>query len=294
MNENENSADMNQTGQVPGGSMPKGAFGYEASPNPDTVNDTGAASSQSQAPRNSFLSIAEVGTLSRSRTLRLQKDDAIVAMDAKAYHGDIDTFLDILFELEDGKSVMLTIWRKGVIYNVVVRGPLGCTLEYAKPEMSETINNDFKAADIGHPDDYVMYEILRDIKRKTEIIDTRPSDVAMLVPVIWLIQTRLWEALLAVSMIYAVTWSVHWVLFVIAYILLSLYFKKAQVPLRRSFSLFKERQMWLIIAARSSKEVQEICRKIDPKCDFVDSEVGPVPVDEAPAKKRRRPNKQAS
>jgi hypothetical protein len=79
------------------------------------------------------------------------------------------------------------------------------------------------------------------------------------------------------------------VLFVIAYILLSLYFKKAQVPLRRSFSLFKERQMWLVIAARSLREVQEICRKIDPKCDFIDSEIGPVPVDDAPVKKRRRP-----
>ena len=289
MNQNDTSADRNQTGQSPNGQASKGAFGYEASPNPDTVSDTGAASPQDQAPRNSFLSIAEIGTISRSRTLRLQKEDAIVAIDAKAYHGDIDTFLDILFELENDKSVMLTIWRKGIVYNIIVRGPLGCTLEYSKPEISEAINNDFKTADIGHPDDYVMFEVLRDMKRKTEIIDTRPSDVVLFIPVIWLMQNRLWEALLAVTLIYGVTLSVHWVLFVIAYILLSLYFKKVQVPLRRSFSLFKERQMWLVIAARSLREVQEICRKIDPKCDFIDSEIGPVPVDDAPVKKRRRP-----
>ncbi|MDB2389628.1 hypothetical protein N9X12_00165 [Alphaproteobacteria bacterium] len=289
MNEIETRADINQAGQMPHGSAPKGAFGYEASPNPDTVNDTGAATAQDQVPRNSFLSISEIGALSRSRTLRLQKDDAIVAIDAKPYHGDIDTFLDILFELENGKSVMLTIWRKGVIYNILVRGPLGCTLEYSKPEISEAINNDFKEADIGHPDDYAVFEVLRDIRRKTEIIDTRPSDLILFMPVIWLMQNRLWEALLAVTLIYGVTLSVHWVLFVISYILLSLYFKKAQVPLRRSFSLFKERQMWLIIAARSTREVQEICRKIDPKCDFIDSEVGPVVADAPPAKKRRRP-----
>lgn len=294
MNENETRADRNQAGHVPNSSAPKGAFGYEASPNPDVVNDTGAASPQDQSPRNSFISIAEISPISRSRTLRLQKDDAIVAIDAKPYHGDIDTFLDILFELENDKSVMLTVWRKGVVYNIIVRGPLGCTLEYSKPEISETINNDFKEADIGHPDDYAMFEVLRDIKRKTEIIDTRPSDVVIFMPVIWLLQNRLWEALLAVALIYGVTWSVHWVLFVIAYVLLSLYFKKAQVPLRRSFSLFKERQMWLIIAARTLREVQEICRKIDPKCDFIDSEVGPVPVDEAPVKKRRRPKKSSS
>ena len=291
MNENETSAGGQQAGQPSDGAAPRSAYGYEASPNPDTVSDADTPDTQDQAPRNSFLSIAEIGTISRSRTLRLQKDDAIVAVDAKPYHGDIDNFLDILFELENGNSAMLTIWRKGVIFNVIVRGPLGCTLEYSKPELSEAINNDFKAAQIGHPDDYTMYEVLRDIRRKTDIIDTHPSDIAMLIPAIWLLQNRLWEALLAVALIYSVTFSVHWVLFVISYILLSLYFKKAQVPLRRSFSLFKERQMWLIIAARSTREVQEICRKIDPKCDFIDSEVGPVPVDEAPVKKRRRVSK---
>ncbi|ADE39058.1 hypothetical protein [Candidatus Puniceispirillum marinum] len=291
MNENNTSTGRNQSGSSPDGAIPKSAFGYETSPNPDTVSDAGAANPQNNAPRNSFLSISEIGTISRSRTLRLQNGDAIVAVDAKPYHGDIDTFLDILFDIEDGKSVMLTIWRKGVIYNIIVRGPLGCTLEYAKPDISEAINNDFKEADIGHPDDYSTFEVLRDIKRKTEVIDTRPSDLIMFIPAIWLMQNRLWEALLAVTLIYGVTLSVHWVLFVIAYILLSLYFKKAQVPLRRSFSLFKERQMWLIIAGRSIREVQEICRKIDPKCDFIDSEVGPVLPDEAPAKKRRRPRK---
>jgi len=294
MNENETSTGNNEAGGTPDGGSSKKAFGYEASPNPDTVTDAENPETKDQAPRNSFLSIAEIGTISRSRTLRLQKEDAIVAVDAKPYHGDIDTFLDHLFELENGKSAMLTIWRKGVIYNVIVRGPLGCTLEYSKPEISEAINNDFKAAEIGHPDDYVMFEVLRDIRRKTDIIDTRSSDLALLIPAIWLMQNRLWEALLAVILIYGVTLSVHWVLFVISYALLSLYFKKAQVPLRRSFSLFKDRQMWLIIAARSTREVQEICRKIDPKCDFIDSEIGPVPVDEAPPKKRRRPNNQTT
>jgi len=134
MNENETRADRNQAGQVPNSSAPKGAFAYEASPNPDVVNDTGAASQQDQSPRNSFISIAEISPISRSRTLRLQKDDAIVAIDAKPYHGDIDTFLDTLFELENDKSVMLTVWRKGVVYNIIVRGPLGCKLEYSKPE----------------------------------------------------------------------------------------------------------------------------------------------------------------
>ena len=101
MNENETRADSNQASHVPNSSEPKGAFGYEASPNPDVVNDIGAPSPQDQSPRNSFISIAEIGPVSRSRTLRLQKDDAIVAIDAKLYHGDIDTFLDILFEIEN-------------------------------------------------------------------------------------------------------------------------------------------------------------------------------------------------
>jgi hypothetical protein len=44
----------------------------------------------------------------------------------------------------------------------------------------------------------------------------------------------------------------------------------------------------LVIAARDLKDVQQICRQIDPKTRFRNSLVGEPVIDEAPTKKRRR------
>ena len=78
-------------------------------------------------------------------------------------------------------------------------------------------------------------------------------------------------------------------MFVITAIILAVYFSRAQTALLRSFALYKEKQMWLILAATSEKEVQLFCRHFDPKCDFKGSQVGPPKEDEEkPRKKRRR------
>mgnify|MGYP007000064496 len=74
---------------------------------------------------------------------------------------------------------------------------------------------------------------------------------------VWLIQHRLWEVLLAVILIYGATLTVSWMLFVIVVVLLALYFQQAQLTLQRSFNLMRQRQMWMIVAAKSLQEVQE-------------------------------------
>jgi hypothetical protein len=77
-------------------------------------------------------------------------------------------------------------------------------------------------------------------------------------------------------------------LFVIAVVLLALYFRQAQLTLQRSFNLMRQRQMWMIVAARSVQEVQEVCRQFDPKSTYNPSFVEPPEEDEAKPKKRRR------
>ena len=130
--------------------------------------------------------------------------------------------------------------------------------------------------------------MLRDINRKCVIIDTQPSMMAMLASPVWLVHCRLWEVLVAVLLIYGVTLLVSWMLFVIVFILLALYFRQAQLTLQRSFNLMRQRQMWMIVAARSAQEVQQVCRQFDPKSIFNPSFVEPPQEEEAKPKKRRR------
>ena len=95
-------------------------------------------------------------------------------------------------------------------------------------------------------------------------------------------------SLIAVCLVYGITLAVHWVLFVIAFVVLGLYFRKAHLVLRRSFAMMRGRHIWVVLAVKSELEAQRLCRKLDPKSIFVPDLVGPPVVDEPPKKKRRR------
>ena len=235
-----------------------------------------------------YLLIKELRSISRARSLRLQPEDLIVAVDGQPFQKDIDTFLDIMFECDPDNGVVLSIWRQGVIFNVIARGPLGCVLEHAKPEVSEKATADFADVVVEPKETYTTFEVLRDIFRNCIVLDTRLSPTAMIFPPIWCMQNRLWEVLVATFLVYGITLAVHWVLFIIAYVVLAIYFKKAHLVLRRSFAMMRGRHIWLVLAAKSELEAQRLCRKLDPKSVFVPDLVGPPVTDEPPKKRRRR------
>ena len=251
--------------------------------------DIGTASADSAAEvATTYLMVKELRAISRARSLRLQAEDIIVAIDGLPFHKDIETFLDIMFECDPENGRVLTIWRQGVLFNVIARGPLGCVLEHAKPDVSEKATADFKTYTVDPIETYATFEVLRDIFRNCIVLDTRLSPMAIVFPPLWLMQNRLWEVMIAVFLIYGSTLAVHWVLFVIAYIVLSLYFRKAHLVLRRSFAMMRGRHIWMVVAEKSELETQRLCRRIDPKCVFTPDLIGPPVIDEPPKKRRRR------
>ena len=250
--------------------------------------ETMQASDAAAPPQNSIFIIKDIRPICRARTLRLQTDDAIVAVDGQPFKGDVDLLLDMIFECDPQTGIFLTVFREGSLFHVIARGPLGCAFEYAKTEIAEAASKKLAKTTIAPLAEYRIFEVLRDINRKCVIIDTQPSMMAMLASPVWLVHCRLWEVLLAVLLIYGVTLLVSWMLFVIVFILLALYFRQAQLTLQRSFNLMRQRQMWMIVAARSVQEVQETCRQFDPKSTFNPSFVGSPQEEEAKPKKRRR------
>ena len=77
-------------------------------------------------------------------------------------------------------------------------------------------------------------------------------------------------------------------LFILAVILLGLYFRKGQVTLRRSYGMFQDRQVWAILAARSNLEAQEMCRNLDEKVNFLSPLVKPYKKEQAKTRRRNR------
>ena len=231
------------------------------------------ASDESQL--QTFLKLKEHGQSSRTRALRLKEDDILVAIDGVSYHDTIDNMVDLLSSGEEGDMWLLTIWRNGKFFEIFTRGPLGGIFEFTRPEESQMIMELFQKREMGQKDEYRIYEALRDVKRVVDIYDTTHSQVAVILPPFWLLQQKMWEPLLAILCVYLITFSVNIFLFILAAILVGLYFRRGQVTLRRSYGMFQDRQVWAILAARSDLEAQEMCRNIDEKVNFVNALVKP-------------------
>ncbi len=252
-------------------------------------SETAQSRDAASPPQNSVFVIKDIRPICRARTLRLETGDVLVAVDGKPFYGDVELLLDAIFECDPQTGIFLTIFREESLFHVIARGPLGCAFEYAKPEIASAASKKLAETTIAPLEEYRIFEVLRDINRKCVIIDTQPSMAATFASPIWLIQNRLWEVLLAVILIYGVTLTVSWMLFFVVIVLLGLYFRQSQLTLQRSFNLMRQRQMWMIVAAKSVQEVQETCRQFDPKSIYNPSFVGEPEAEGVKPKKRRRP-----
>ncbi len=240
----------------------------------ENFNEMGKDASEANQLQT-FLKLKEHGQSSRTRALRLKENDILVAIDGVSYHDTVDNMVDLLSSGEEGDMWLLTIYRNGKFFEIFTRGPLGGIFEFTRPDESQMIMELFQKREMGQKDEYRIYEALRDVKRVVDIYDTTHSQVAVILPPVWLLQQKMWEPLLAILCVYLITFSVNIFLFILAAILVSLYFRRGQVTLRRSYGMFQDRQVWAILAARSDLEAQEMCRDLDERVNFVSALVKP-------------------
>ena len=232
-------------------------------------------SSSEEAQLQTFLKLKEHGQSSRTKALRLKENDVIVAIDGSSYHESIDKLVELLSSGEENDIWLLTVWRNGKFFEIFTRGPLGGIFEFTRPEESQMIMELFQKREMGQKEEYRIFEALRDVKRVVDVYDTTHTQLAVILPPVWLVQQKMWEPLLAILCVYLITFSVNIYLFILAVVLVGLYLRKGQVTLRRSYGLFQDRQVWAIVAARSDKEAQEMCRNLDEKVNFINSVVKP-------------------
>lgn len=247
----------------------------ESNDQQSVFNNSGDIDSAEEQIVQSFLQLKEHGQSSRTRALRLKENDVIVAIDGEPYHESIDNMVDLLSSGEEDDTWLLTIWRNGKFFEIFTRGPLGGVFDFTRPEESQMIMELFQKRKMGEKKEYRIFEALRDINRVVDVYDTTHSQTAVILPPIWLLQQKMWEPLLAILCVYLITFSVNIFLFILAVILLGLYFRKGQVTLRRSYGMFQDRQVWAILAARSDKEAQEMCRDLDEKVNFINALIKP-------------------
>mgnify|MGYP001410645460 FL=1 len=240
----------------------------------DSLNELEEGTSEENVLQT-FLKLKEHGQSSRTKALRLKENDVIVAIDGNSYHDSVDKMVDLLSSGEEGDLWLLTIWRNGKFFEVFTRGPLGGIFEFTRPDESQMIFELFQKREMGEKEEYRIFEALIDVKRVVDVYDTTHSQVAVILPPVWLLQQKMWEPLLAILCVYLITFSVNIFLFILAVILIALYLRKGQVTLRRSYGMFQDRNVWAILAARSDKEAQEMCRGLDEQVNFINAQVKP-------------------
>ena len=243
-----------------------------------------------------YLKIAEHGRSSRTKALKLKIDDVIVAVDGTEFRSTSDNLVDLLSSEDNGKW-LLTIYRDGQFFEIFTIGPLGGILKFTSDDETPVISSKFAERPIIEKSEFRTFEVLKNLHKTCDVYDTTFSQTAVFLPPVWLLQNRMWEPFIAVISVYLITFNVNIFLFLISSLLIAIYFKQGQVTIRRSYSMFQEFQVWAIIAATDEATVQQICRKFDPKCDFLKSLVGPpskTEEDNNKMKKRRKSGNVAS
>lgn len=237
-----------------------------------------------------FLKIAEHGRSSRTKALKLKINDVVVAVDGTEFRSTSEDLVDLLSSEEDGKW-LLTIFRDGLFFEIFTIGPLGGILKFTTDEETFQISKQFSERPIFEKSEFRTFEVLKNLHKKCDIYDTSFSQIAVILPPVWLLQNRMWEPFIAVMSVYLVTFNVSFILFFISSLIIAIYFKQGQITIRRSYSMFQEYQVWAIIASIDEASVQQICRKFDPKCDFIKSLVGPPVVTEEDKNKKKKKRK---
>ena len=221
----------------------------------------------------SLIKLAGIGRRSLARDLKLRADDVIVAINGAQTELDMDQF-ELMMKSGAEEEILLTIYRNGAFFEVLANGSLGSNLEFARPELVEEIMAKLPQHQILERDDYRQFEALRNINRHVCLVDTEYSVLAVSLPALWLLHQRMWAPLGVVCATYGVSYAVHPTLFMLVYVLMSVYFHKAHIQLIRGYFLYTEHYFWMKIAATSDKHAQEICRRFDARCSFDFSHVG--------------------
>ena len=176
-----------------------------------------------------------------AREVRLREDDIILANNGKIFTQDIDEFREVCDQAcSNEKKLLLTICRGEVIFDLLITERLGVEFDYCDADASAAAAALFAKHHVGPKDDYRNYEALRDIHRHVVLYDTEYSSVATIAPIIWLLQHRAWEPLVAVIAAYSVSFAVHWAVFIVVIFLIAVYFHRIQFRLIRNYSLFTE------------------------------------------------------
>jgi hypothetical protein len=223
-----------------------------------------------------FLKLQKSGLGRQARAFRLRQGDVLVAIDGNMFFGDSAQLQALLTgadgvdanseEEDDDERVLhflLIFWREGAFFDLVFDHPLVARYDFSTEDESLRIAEEFKSLHYEPKETYLNYEVFKDIYRNAGLHQLKEDPIAAIAPLLWMLNHRLIYPMIGVVLIYTITLLTHWILFIVVYILVCVYTKRAQFNLLRSYQLFEEKYFWMVFAATSEVEARGIARTFD-------------------------------
>jgi hypothetical protein len=213
-----------------------------------------------------LLKIASDGIAIQDYVKRLKESDILVAVDGELYlDGPAKLEDKFIMEAGDEPKWLLTFWRDGQIFDILLRAPIRSQFGLATEQETEWALEQFKSHIYGEFSEYQNFEVYRDGYGVCDILSLEKDPVAFIVPSLWCLKYRLFPPLGALLAAYMITFFINIFLFLITYLILSRFFYMSQDNIMRSFTLFAGKSHYMTIAGTNENDVSAIVKNIDSK-----------------------------
>ena len=213
-----------------------------------------------------LLKIATDGIAIQDYVKRLKESDILVAVDGELYlDGPAKLNDKFLMEAGDEAKWLLTFWRDGQLFDILLIAPIQSQFGLATEQESEWALEQFSTHVYGEFAEYQNYEIYRDGRGVCDVLSLEKDPVAFILPSLWCLKYRLFPPLAAIVAAYLVTFFINIFLFLLTYIILSRFVYISQDNILRSFTLYAGKSHYMTIASTNENDVSAIVKKIDPK-----------------------------
>ena len=232
------------------------------------------AEDQKKNTSSFLIKIDKIRKKSYANSIFLKPDDVIVALNNQFYTYGEKKFIEELKDLKKANErAVLTILRNEIFIDIIVENSLGCGFVTTDSNETEKIKDQFSKKNNYDIDELNEYVAMRDVYRRYDVYENSNTLSAGLFPPLWLAYARKWWVLLAFSILFFMLFSINFFLFLLGWVLTSVYCYKAQLNLLFSFSMLEGKAFSMKLAAKSMDEAQNLIRNIDPKSRFMYSKL---------------------
>ncbi|WP_439139990.1 hypothetical protein [Roseicyclus sp.] len=248
------------------------------------MNDTSAMGDTAgiDQPLKPFLKLEARGLGLAARSKKLKAGDVLVAIDGEVFTGDAEMLAlrmgRPVADQEDNPEVdateegvtahLLSFSRDGNFFHVIFETRLKAGFESTDADETIAILAAVQKLTFAPLDTYQNFEVFRDVRKNAAMHSTDLEEIATYAPVLWMLNHRLFYPMVAVGIVYGITFVAHWSIFVISYVLVSIYTKRAQIDLLRSYKLFEDKFFWMVLAEPGEAEARDTCRRFVPDLRF--------------------------